>query len=143
LNTNGTSTVSYIDNSDTPGASTTLTLSVNDNGNSGSGGSLIGSDTATINITAVNDAPQTAATSGSGNEDTTIAVSLSGSDIDGTVASFKITSAPSNGTLYADAGLTQQLLAGGSVTATGNAATVFFKPNLNVNGSDSFTYAAV
>ena len=57
LNTDGTSTVSYIDNTDTPGASTTLTLSVNDNGNSGAGGSLIGSDTASINITAVNDRP--------------------------------------------------------------------------------------
>ena len=56
LNTNATSTVSYSDNSDTPAASTTLTLSVNDNGNTG-GGALIGSDTATINITAVNDAP--------------------------------------------------------------------------------------
>ena len=57
LNTAGTSTVSYIDNTDTPGASTTLTLSVNDNGNTGTGGSLIASDTATINITAVNDRP--------------------------------------------------------------------------------------
>src|SRR5690349_6847061 len=57
LNTNATSTVSYSDNSDTPAASTTLTLAVTDNGNTGSGGALIGSDTATINIAAVNDAP--------------------------------------------------------------------------------------
>ncbi len=56
LNTNATSTVSYSDNSDTPSPSTTLTLSVNDNGNTG-GGALIGSDTATITIGAVNDAP--------------------------------------------------------------------------------------
>ena len=40
LNTDATSTVSYIDNSDAPAASTTLTLSVNDNGNTGSGGAL-------------------------------------------------------------------------------------------------------
>jgi hypothetical protein len=38
LNTDGTSAVSYLDNADTPGSSTTLTLSVNDNGNSGTGG---------------------------------------------------------------------------------------------------------
>ena len=57
LNTDGTSTVSYIDNTDTPAASTTLTLPINDNGNTGTGGALTGSDTATINITAVNDAP--------------------------------------------------------------------------------------
>jgi Bacterial cadherin-like domain len=67
-------------------------------------------DTADIIINAVNDAPDTAAGSGSGNEDTSIAVSLSGSDIDGSVASFKITSLPVNGTLYADAGLTDTLL---------------------------------
>ena len=56
LSTDATSTVSYIDNTDTPSASATLTLQVNDNGNTG-GGSLTNSDTATINITAVNDAP--------------------------------------------------------------------------------------
>ena len=56
LSTDATSTVSYIDNTDAPGASATLTLNVNDNGNTG-GGALQSSDTATINITAVNDAP--------------------------------------------------------------------------------------
>src|SRR6185503_9935622 len=100
-------------------------------------------NTITINVTPVNDAPDTATGSGSGNEDTTIAVSLSGSDIDGSVATFKITSLPVSGTLYADAGLTDTLLVGESVAAAGNAATVYFKPNLNYNGSASFTYAAV
>jgi hypothetical protein len=51
LNTDGTSTVSYIDNTYNPGPSATLTLSINDNGNTGSGGPLTGSDEATINIT--------------------------------------------------------------------------------------------
>ena len=58
LNTNATSTVSYIDNSDAPASSTTLSLSVNDNGNTGSGGALASNiATATINIAPVNDAP--------------------------------------------------------------------------------------
>ena len=57
LNANATSTVSYIDNTDTPSASATLTLTVDDNGNTGTGGDLVVSDTTTINITAVNDAP--------------------------------------------------------------------------------------
>ena len=35
LNTDATSAVSYFNNSDTPAASTTLTLAINDNGNSG------------------------------------------------------------------------------------------------------------
>ena len=57
LSTNGTSSVAYFNNSDTPAASATLTLAVNDGGNTGTGGALTASDTATINITAVNDAP--------------------------------------------------------------------------------------
>ncbi len=57
LNTDATSTVGYIDNSDTPGASTTLTLLIHDNGNTGTGGDQSSSDTATIEIAAVNDAP--------------------------------------------------------------------------------------
>ncbi len=57
LNTDGTSTVGYIDNSDTPAASTMLTLLIHDNGNTGTGGDHASSDTAVINIAAVNDAP--------------------------------------------------------------------------------------
>ena len=56
LNTDGTSTVSYIDNSDTPGASTTLTLTIHDGGHTG-GGDRSSTDNATIDITAVDDAP--------------------------------------------------------------------------------------
>ncbi|WP_160167686.1 DUF4347 domain-containing protein [Methylomonas sp. MK1] len=54
---NASGSLSYIINSDTPPATDTLTLSVNDQGNTGSGGALTGFDVATINITAVNDAP--------------------------------------------------------------------------------------
>ena len=52
-----TSTVSYVDNTDTPSASSTLTLTVHDNGNIGTGGNLTGTDTATITIAPVNDKP--------------------------------------------------------------------------------------
>jgi VCBS repeat-containing protein len=64
LNTDATSTVSYIDATDTPSASATLTLSINDNG-LGGGTALTGSDTAIINIGSVNDAPVLDAHSGS------------------------------------------------------------------------------
>ena len=60
-----TGTITYIDNTDTPSASTVLTLLVNDAGNTG-GGALTGSDTATINITAVNDAPVVDLNAGAG-----------------------------------------------------------------------------
>ena len=49
-------TIVYNDPLDNPSASTTLTLSINDQGNTG-GGALTASATATIDITAVNDAP--------------------------------------------------------------------------------------
>ena len=70
---------SYLINSDTPPASDTLTLLVNDNGNTGSGGALTGSDSATINITAVNDAPvKTLPGAPSTNEDTALVFSAGG-----------------------------------------------------------------
>ena len=49
--------VTYLNSSDTPPPSTTLTLLINDGGVSGLGGALSGSDTATINIVSINDAP--------------------------------------------------------------------------------------
>src|SRR5690606_5355239 len=56
--------------------------------------------TGTITVASVNDAPDTLAASGSGSEDSAgIPVSLSGSDLDGTVASFVIKSLPADGTL--------------------------------------------
>ena len=59
-----TGTITYLNNSDTPGSNTTLTVTVNDQGNTGSdpgltgdGSSEEGSNTVTINIVSVNDAP--------------------------------------------------------------------------------------
>ena len=49
--------VIYNDNRDAPAATTNLTLTVNDLGNTGSGGALNSSIVKVINITAVNDAP--------------------------------------------------------------------------------------
>jgi Ca2+-binding RTX toxin-like protein len=56
LNTDGTSEVSYIDSSASPSPSTTLTLLVHDNGNTG-GSDLSASDAATINISSSNQPP--------------------------------------------------------------------------------------
>jgi hypothetical protein len=49
--------VRYTDSSNTPAASTTLTLAINDNGHTGAGGPLSGSAATQIVITAVDDAP--------------------------------------------------------------------------------------
>ncbi|WP_285797965.1 Ig-like domain-containing protein, partial [Metapseudomonas resinovorans] len=56
--------------------------------------------TGTITVASVNDAPETNAASGSGDEGSAgIPVSLSGSDFDGSVAQFIIKSLPANGIL--------------------------------------------
>ena len=77
----GAKTVTYINDSDTPPASTTLTLSVNDGGSTGSGGAESDTDTATINIAAVNDAPTAAVTPTSYNATEQVALALQGSGL--------------------------------------------------------------
>jgi Ca2+-binding RTX toxin-like protein len=57
LNGDATSVVTYTADDDFPPSSATLTLDIDDGGNSGDGGNMTGSATATIDITPVNDAP--------------------------------------------------------------------------------------
>jgi predicted glycoside hydrolase/deacetylase ChbG (UPF0249 family) len=77
-------TISYLNSSNTPPASDTLSLSVSDLGNSGSGGALTASDTATIAITAVNDAPTGAVSiSGSATQGQTLTAGNTLADADG------------------------------------------------------------
>ena len=99
--------------------------------------------TATITVSAVNDAPTTNAAAAGGVEDAaSIAVALTGSDTDGTVQSFTLSTLPANGTLYTDAGLTIAAAIGVAYAATAEAQTLYFVPNANWNGVTNFTYAA-
>ncbi|EHS53635.1 type 1 secretion target domain-containng protein [Rhizobium sp. PDO1-076] len=105
----GTKTVTYIADSDTPLASTTLTLSVNDGGSTGSGGAESDTDTATINITAVNDAPTAAITPTSYNATEQVDLALQGTgltigDIDAASDEVVVTLAVGFGKLTIDAG---------------------------------------
>ena len=78
-----------------------------------------------IAVNNVNDAPTVQDVSGSGNEDTTISITLNGNDIDvGDSLSYKVVANPQNG----------------SVSISGSVAS--YSPNANYNGSDSFRYAA-
>jgi VCBS repeat-containing protein len=132
-------TIVYNANVDNPPASTTLTLLVDDGGNTG-GGALTATDIATITIAPINDAPNTNVVSATGLEDaSSIAISLSGVDVDGTVGSYKISSLPSNGILYSNAGLTTVV----TNNSTVSVSTLYFVPTANYNGSTSFQYAAV
>ncbi|MBL4786523.1 MAG: tandem-95 repeat protein, partial [Cohaesibacteraceae bacterium] len=124
--------------------SAVFTMTSDDGGNSGTGGVLQDIDTVGISITVVNDLPETISATGAGVEDaTSITVALSGSDVDGTVASFRIVSIPDNGKLYSDSGLTSSISANDLVAASGNGANVYFVPDLNFNGTPSFTYRAI
>ncbi|BAN50029.1 retention module-containing protein [Metapseudomonas resinovorans] len=112
-----------------------FTYSVND-------GTATVNGSVTIGVTPVNDAPQTSNTTATGSEDNIIAVNLSGSDVDGTVASFKLTSIPAGGSFYSDSGATIALTLASVINAVNNGATIYFKPNANWNGSYTFNYAA-
>ncbi|WP_342247433.1 tandem-95 repeat protein, partial [Pseudomonas sp. OTU5201] len=101
-------------------------------------------DTAELSLSGVspvNDAPETNAASGSGNEGAAgIPVALTGSDVDGTVDHFVIKSLPANGTLFLNGAA---LAIGDSVPATGNGASITFVPSANWNGTTDFQYASV
>src|SRR5207247_3221049 len=84
--------------------------------------------TVTIVVTAVNDAPVANNDSFAAVEDTTLNVAAPGvqandSDVDGDALNVALLTSPANGTL--------------TLNANGSFS---YRPNLNFNGSDSFTY---
>ena len=101
-------------------------------------------NTMTLNVTPVNDAPAANDVSASGNEDDAqIAITLTGADLEGAIASFRITGAlPGNGLLYTDAGLTTLAASGIDYAAAGNALTLYFVPAGNWNGVSTFLFTA-
>ena len=112
----GGSTLSYVINSDTPPATDTLTLAVDDGGNTGAGGALNASANSIINITAVNDAPaNTVPVSITVTED--VATALTGNsiaDVDAGAGSVLVTFSVPTGTLAA--------ITGGGVTVGGSGS---------------------
>ena len=91
----------------------------------------------------VNAGPDTNAAVASGAEDSaSISVTITGSDSDGTVDSFSLSSLPTNGTLYTDAGLTTVAATGTDYGAAGNSLTLYFVPDADYNGVVTFDYAA-
>ncbi|MFD0389827.1 cadherin-like domain-containing protein [Tistrella bauzanensis] len=105
-------------------ADVTLTVTVNDGGNSGTGGALTDSATVTLDITAVNDAPDlTAPASIAVTEDT--ATSLTGisiSDIDAGSGVVTVTFAVGSGTVSATSG--SGVTVGGTATSRTLSGTV-------------------
>ena len=79
--------------------------------------------TITVTVSAVNDIPTVADVAKTTNEDTSVEMTLTGSDIDEDSLTFSIGEA-TNGTVILD------------------GAVVTYTPNANFNGTDSFTYTA-
>ena len=146
LNTDGTSAVSYIDNTDNPSASTTLTLQIDDGGATGTGGAHTGTDTSTINITAVNDAPVAAITPTEYDGPPNVAINLksnglSVSDVDGNAGSETVTLSVTSGTLTVTTGGSGAGVAGSgtsSVTITGTTAQI--DALLNTDGTSTVSF---
>ncbi|MES2499730.1 MAG: retention module-containing protein, partial [Pseudomonadota bacterium] len=87
----------------------------------------------------INNAPTALAAIASGAEDSaSIAITLSGSDADGTIASITLNSLPANGSLYSDALLTTPVVAG--TAYSGSTAMFYFAPNSNFNGNTNFSF---
>ena len=99
---------------------------------------------ATRNISTLDTtAAETNAVTSSGLEDaTSIAITLSGSDDNGSVASFNLNGLPTNGSLYTDSALTTLASAGVDYTASGDQVTLYFVPTANWSGSTNFQYSA-
>ncbi len=96
-----------------------------------------------LSVTSINDRPTTNAVAASGNEDApVVGITISGSDVDGVVDRFQLTTLPTNGTLYLDAGLTMLAATGVDYAATGQALSLFFVPDPDWNGTTSFQYFA-
>ncbi|MDP3142297.1 MAG: Ig-like domain-containing protein, partial [Methylotenera sp.] len=97
-------------------------------------GSATATANQTITVTAVNDAPIAIGSSNTGLEDAvSIPVVVQGTDVDGTIASFSLSSLPTNGALYLDAAMTILVVTGTDIAATGNSLTLYFKPQADFN----------
>ncbi|MFM7182849.1 MAG: tandem-95 repeat protein [Verrucomicrobiales bacterium] len=78
--------------------------------------------TVSIHITPVNDIPVANAQGVTTNEDTASAITLTGSDVEGSTLTYAVVSQPAKGTL------------------SGTAPNLTYTPNANANGADSFTF---
>ena len=76
----------------------------------------------TIIVNAINDAPVANDQSVSTNEDTALAITLTGYDIEGQALNYTLVSQPTNGVL------------------TGTAPDLTYTPNANISGVDNFTF---
>ncbi|MDE1151270.1 MAG: Ig-like domain-containing protein [Micavibrio sp.] len=123
-----------------------VTIKVTDTGMDGSGTDLKDSVLATSKITVheINDAPTVNTVNAGNDEDHMVTVTLTGGDVDGSVNHFSIdASATAHGSFFTDAAGLHPVTDLSSIAATGNTATLYFKPADDWSGSTTFTYTSV
>ena len=103
-----------------------------------SNGPALASGVVTIGVIPVNDPPVATSGSASGAEDATVPVALTGSDVDGTVASVTITQLPAFGTLLLADGVTPVAL--GQTLTAAQAAGLLFRPDADAFGNTSIGF---
>ncbi|UYQ95762.1 Ig-like domain-containing protein [Chitinophaga horti] len=107
---------------DRPSAAVVLSISINDNGNTGAGGSLQSTYNLPLSITAQNDLPVGTNGSETTNEDTPLDGSVTATDPDGDALTFTKATDPSHGTVVVN-----------------SDGTYTYTPSGNYHGADQFT----
>jgi len=124
--------------------SATVTVQLHDDGGTANGGvDTSASQTFTIAVSAVNDAPIAAAQTVTTNEDNPVSIVITGTDIDSAALTYTVVSGPSHGTILPGNTGTMTCTPG-TTTITGTPSnctkSLSYSPSGNYNGSDSFTY---
>jgi VCBS repeat-containing protein len=83
-------------------AAVSLTMTTNDNGNTGAGGPLRDVDQVSIFLMPVNDNPTATPQTVSTNEDTPVTGQIDAKDVDGDTLTYRVATSPSNGTVVID-----------------------------------------
>lgn len=105
-----------------------------------SDGTLTDTATVTLYVNPINDAPIATPSTASGDEDSSIEVSLAGTDVDGSIASVMITMLPTaaQGVLYYADGTTP--VSTTTALTPEEAANLVFKPAQNFNGEVTVSF---
>ena len=91
-----------------------------------------------------NSSPESNADVSTGIEDQVLPFSISGSDTDGTVVSFRINTLPSNGTLFSGASLADAVAVNDILPVeVDGVANLWFAPEQDWNGVTSFDFTAI
>ncbi len=92
----------------------------------------------TIALSAVNDAPVATPGSASGDEDGSLPISLTGSDVDGHITGVTVTSLPAGGTLWLADGTTP--VAVGQALTPEQAASLIYRPGADFHGEQTILF---